>query len=113
MLVILMPHVAVSIRVPSLGELLPSVGWPHRHHKKNICEDQDWRKASLKLLREVPFAGLFRDLQGETKFEASGLAHVNNSYYIVFDRFANGLLDQRSYVRHLNSSSDLSFGHSA
>jgi hypothetical protein len=56
----------------------------------------DWRKASLKLLREVPFAALFRDLKGETKFEASGLAHVNNSYYVVFDSHRSlGHVDDR------------------
>lgn len=52
----------------------------------NICEETDWRKASLKLLKEIPFAGVFRDLRGETKFEASGLDYVNGSYYVIFDR---------------------------
>lgn len=58
----------------------------HRHSKKSICEQTDWRKQSLKLVKEIPFAGLFQDLQGESKFEASGLVHVNDTYYVVFDR---------------------------
>lgn len=58
----------------------------HRHSQKSICERTDWRKQSLKLIKEIPFAGLFRDLQGEYKFEASGLVHVNDTYYVVFDR---------------------------
>ncbi len=58
----------------------------HRHSKKSICEQTDWRKQSLKLVKEIPFAGLFQDLRGESKFEASGLVHVNDTYYVVFDR---------------------------
>lgn len=58
----------------------------NRHSRKTICERTDWRKQSLKLIKEVPFAGLFSDLQGESKFEASGLVHVNDTYYVVFDR---------------------------
>ena len=63
-----------------------------RHHrpiksKGTICEESEWRKQSLKLIKEVPFAGIFRDLHGESKFEASGLVHVNESYYVVFDRY--------------------------
>lgn len=57
----------------------------HRHSKKSICEQTDWRKQSLKLVKEIPFAGLFQDLRGESKFEASGLVHVNDTYYVVFD----------------------------
>ena len=45
----------------------------------------------MKLIKEVPFAGMFRDLQGQTKFEASGLVHVNDTYYAVFDRCKQSL----------------------
>lgn len=62
-------------------------GKHHRHSRKSICEQTDWRKQSLKLIKEIPFAGLFTDLLGESKFEASGLVHINSSYYVVFDRF--------------------------
>ena len=61
-------------------------GRPHKHTKDSLCERTDWRKKSLKLIKEIPFAGVFRDLHGETKFEASGLVRVNNTYYVVFDR---------------------------
>ena len=67
---------------------LLAFGRHHRHGKTkgSICEESEWRKQSLKLIKEVPFAGIFRDLQGESKFEASGLVHVNDTYYAVFDR---------------------------
>ena len=91
LLLLLLLQPAVSLRLHGLKSFLPSFlqtgGSVQRHHRdKTLCEELDWRKASLKLLREVPFAALFRDLKGETKFEASGLAHVNNSYFVVFDR---------------------------
>lgn len=64
-----------------------ALGRYERHRKpESICESKDWRKQSLKLIKEVPFAGLFPDLQGESKFEASGLVQVNGTYYVVFDR---------------------------
>lgn len=62
-------------------------GKHHRHSRKSFCEQTNWRKQSLKLIKEIPFAGLFTDLLGESKFEASGLVHINSSYYVVFDRF--------------------------
>lgn len=60
----------------------------HQKHQKSrpICDSKLWREQSLKLIKEVPFAGLFQDLHGESKFEASGLVHVNSSYFVVFDR---------------------------
>ena len=64
-----------------------------RHRKpESICESKKWRKQSLKLIKEVPFAGLFSDLHGESKFEASGLVHVNGTYFVVFDRYTLVLL---------------------
>ncbi len=36
----------------------------HRHSKKSICEQTDWRKHSLKLVKEIPFAGLFQGPAG-------------------------------------------------
>ena len=50
----------------------------------------------MKLIKEVPFAGIFRDLQGESKFEASGLVHVNDTYYAVFDRCKHALSCMKS-----------------
>lgn len=36
------------------------------------CEKRSWRKSTLKLIKETPFSGLFRDLKNSTVFEASG-----------------------------------------
>ncbi len=35
------------------------------HHGRQVCDSEDWRKTSLKLIKEVQFAGLFEDLQGD------------------------------------------------
>lgn len=74
-----------AARVTSILDVL-ALDRHHRHSKETLCEKLDWRKHVMKLIKEVPFAGIFRDLQGETKFEASGLVHVNSTYYAVFDR---------------------------
>lgn len=50
---------------------------------KNVCEDEDWRKKSLKLVREIPIAGVLGTLQEETKFEASGIARRGNNQYVI------------------------------
>ena len=49
------------------------------------CEDPSWRKSSLRLIKELPFIGLFNDLKEQTKFEASGITSANGSFYVVFD----------------------------
>ena len=41
--------------------MLPTI----HHHGKTVCDKEDWRKTSLKLIKEVQFAGLFEDLQGD------------------------------------------------
>mmetsp|Transcript_9063 Transcript_9063/g.27212 ORF Transcript_9063/g.27212 Transcript_9063/m.27212 type:complete len:271 (-) Transcript_9063:1160-1972(-) len=54
--------------------------------KKSVCEGEDWRKGSLKLVREIPIAGVLGALEEETKFEASGIAKgLNNQYYVACD----------------------------
>ena len=64
-----------------------ALGRYERHRKpESICESKRWRDQSLKLIKEVPFAGLFSDLHNESKFEASGLVLVNSTYFVVFDR---------------------------
>ena len=45
--------------------------------------------ASEQVVREIPVAGVLDDLQGETKFEASGIAqrgHNSGQYFVVFDK---------------------------
>ena len=52
----------------------------------DICTKEDWRKTSLKLVQEMPVAGLFTDLKGTVKWEASGMDVVNgNQVFMVFD----------------------------
>ena len=36
-------------------------------------------------MRELPVAGLFRDLKGTTKWEASGTDVVNDQVFMIFD----------------------------
>lgn len=52
---------------------------------EDICHAWDWRKKSLKLVREMPISGLFRDLKGYSKFEASGITRYGNQVVMVFD----------------------------
>jgi hypothetical protein len=72
---------------------------PNRWGRKSVCETEDWRKKSLKVVREIPVAGVLDDLQGETKFEASGIAqrgHNSGQYFVVFDNTRTiGELDER------------------
>ncbi len=37
--------------------------------RKTVCESEDWRKQSLKAVREIPIAGVLGYLDYETKFE--------------------------------------------
>jgi hypothetical protein len=39
---------------------------------KSECDKRSRRKSTLKLIKETPFSGLFRDLKNSTVFEASG-----------------------------------------
>lgn len=41
--------------------------------KGHWCDDPSYRKSTLKLIREIPFAGAFADTRGQTKFEGSGM----------------------------------------
>lgn len=62
-----------------------------RRRRSTVCESEDWRKQSLKTVREIPVAGILGDLKGETKFEASGIAQRGSDtgqYFVVFDKCA-------------------------
>ena len=50
-----------------------------------FCFDPVYRKRTLKLVKESPFIGLFHDLKGQTRFEASGINIANNAAYVIFD----------------------------
>ncbi len=68
------------------------------------CESKSYRKNVLKLIKETPFAGLFRDVKNQTKFEASGVAAVRGKYYVVFDSsMALGVLDDSFSFRGENN----------
>lgn len=46
-------------------------------------------------MQETPFAGLFRDVKNQTKFEASGVASVRGRFFAVFDNSHSiGSLDE-------------------
>ncbi|KAK9824334.1 hypothetical protein WJX72_009522 [[Myrmecia] bisecta] len=68
--------------------------------RRSICEEAGWRDKSLKLVREIPFAGLFADLQNITKFEASGLEQLDGKFYVVFDSLRSlGYIDDQFQFR--------------
>lgn len=61
-------------------------GHGHDHAQPDaVCAEGQWREKALKLIHEIPAAGLFEDLNGHSKFEASGITHFNGSYIVVFD----------------------------
>lgn len=49
------------------------------------CEDLKFRKSLLTYIKEVPFIGLFEDVLGSTRFEASGMTIAKDHMWIVFD----------------------------
>lgn len=51
-----------------------------------ICSNKAWQASSLRLLNERPFGSLFLDSIDQTVFDPTGLEHINNIYYIVFNR---------------------------
>lgn len=62
---------------------------------RKTCHTSSYRKNTLKLVKETPFAGLFGDLKNQTKFEGSGVAAVDGMFYVVFDSSMSiGLLDE-------------------
>ena len=53
-----------------------------------ICNEPVLQAATLRLLQERPFASLFPDLGNMSVFNPTGMEHVHNSYYVVFNRRA-------------------------
>ena len=45
---------------------------PLAEEGQGSCHKWRTRKSTLKLIKETPFSGLFRDLKNSTEFEASG-----------------------------------------
>lgn len=54
-----------------------------------VCKNKAWQAASLKLLHERPFAALFLESIDNTVFDPTGLEHIDNIYYVVFNRQAS------------------------
>jgi len=50
-----------------------------------FCYESEYRRNTLKLVKEMPFIGLFESLQNQTKFEASGIVIAKNYGWVVFD----------------------------
>lgn len=72
--------------------------------KQLPCHKRSMRKATLKLLKETAFAGLFPDLKNSTEFEASGMSYVRGKMYAVFDNsMAIGVLDDHFHFRDPDS----------
>ncbi|GFR52398.1 hypothetical protein Agub_g14908 [Astrephomene gubernaculifera] len=65
-----------------------------------FCSRKRYRKRTLKVVKEMPFAGLFPELQRIRRFEGSGVTHANGSYYVVFDSLRSlGQVDLRFSFR--------------
>ncbi|GBF92520.1 hypothetical protein Rsub_04624 [Raphidocelis subcapitata] len=110
---------AAPPRAPSAGWMWPSSWasalWPWAPRagvaeaEEDECETGDIRKFGLKLLREMPFAGLFEDLKDVTKFEASGMTSARGKLWIVFDNLhAIGRIDEHFQFR---SGDNILLGH--
>lgn len=54
--------------------------------EETFCDEPQYRKQTLSLLYETKFSALFQDLRGQTKFEASGVEYINETYFTVFDK---------------------------
>lgn len=54
------------------------------------CHGKSFRKSTAKLIKEMPFLGLFRDLRNQSVFEGSDIVLVRGQYYVVFDRWVWG-----------------------
>jgi hypothetical protein len=78
-----------------VDQLQSGKGKKHHHHKKKerssiistkpSCNDGGYSKRTLHRAYELPFASLFRDDRGQTKYEASSVIVVDNDVYAVCD----------------------------
>ena len=76
---------------------------------EQVCLDPNYTKVTLKLANEMTMAGLFPDLKGERKFEASDVIRVGNHYLVVYDNLyqigkINQQLDFHSSANELLNS---------
>jgi len=90
--------------LPLQANLNGSGSFDKKGRRSSDCELKSYRKNVLKLVKETPFSGLFRDVKNQTKFEASGVVSVRGKYYVVFDSsMALGLLDDSFSFRGENN----------
>jgi len=50
-----------------------------------FCHTTLYRKRTLKVVKEAPFIGLFKDLRNISRFEGSALTAAKGAYWAVFD----------------------------
>ncbi|KAL6780677.1 hypothetical protein ACKKBF_B12200 [Auxenochlorella protothecoides x Auxenochlorella symbiontica] len=68
------------------------------------CHDKDTRRSTAKVVKEMPFLGLFDDLREQSVFEGSDIVRVRGKYYVVFDSsYSIGYLDDRFQFRDPNN----------
>ncbi|KAG2446320.1 hypothetical protein HXX76_000908 [Chlamydomonas incerta] len=66
----------------------------------SFCHKNRYRKRTFKVVKEMPFSGLFPSLQRTRRFEGSGVTYANGSYYVVFDSLKTlGQVDLRFSFR--------------
>ncbi|KAG2487158.1 hypothetical protein HYH03_014270 [Edaphochlamys debaryana] len=65
-----------------------------------FCHKNRYRKRTLKVVKEMPFVGLFPELQRTRRFEGSGITYAKGSYWVVFDSLRSlGQIDLRFSFR--------------
>lgn len=70
--------------------------WFDRLMKESICDEPSYRTNLLNYIKEMPFLGLFDDIKGTTKFEASGMTIADHWLWVVFDNLhALGRIDEQ------------------
>ncbi|GIL81172.1 hypothetical protein Vretifemale_10069 [Volvox reticuliferus] len=67
---------------------------------KDFCLKNKYRKRTFKVVKEMPFSGLFPELKRTRRFEGSGIAYAKGSYWVVFDSLRSlGQVDLRFSFR--------------
>ena len=79
----------VGVAIPAVvAGVRGKTGRAYGDYSSDICSEEDWRKTSLKLVRQLPVPALFTDLKDTMKWEASGTTILNgNQVFMIFDSF--------------------------
>ena len=93
----------VGVAIPAVvAGVRGKTGRAYGDYSSDICSEEDWRKTSLKLVRQLPVPALFTDLKDTMKWEASGTTILNgNQVFMIFDSldyigYTNIFLEYRS-----------------